>query len=154
MLISDYLSSNIMICIFLISPILESWGRNRKIFSFDFWSKWKLQNLLLRLSDLYLATFWRIFLGCVENLLKCPVWTDKNILLCNFWNMRQVCRHRLSIQPKYVLGFFNWEHFNEISHRFFFISSKKESAKMSNFDRKNNPLCISWKMRQKCVDTD
>ena len=77
----------------------------------------------------YLATFWRFFLGCVENLLKCPVWTDKNILLCIFWNMRQVCRHRLSIQPKNVLGFFNWEYFNEISHRFFLFREKKSQLK-------------------------
>ena len=52
MLISDYLSFNIIICIlFLIWPIFKSYGRNTKIFSLDFWFKWKLQNLLSRLTD-------------------------------------------------------------------------------------------------------
>ena len=42
MLISDYLSSNIIICIlFLIWPILERYGRNTEIFSFFFWFKWR-----------------------------------------------------------------------------------------------------------------
>ena len=54
MLISYHLSFNILICvIFFIWPILESLDRNTEIFSLISWFKWKLQNLLLKLTDLY-----------------------------------------------------------------------------------------------------
>ena len=52
------MSSSIIICLcFFIWSILESYGRNTKIFLFSFWFKWKLWILLLRLTDLYLPSW-------------------------------------------------------------------------------------------------
>ena len=50
MLISDYLSSNTIICIW---PILESYGRNTNIFSFVFGSNENFKICFPRFTDLY-----------------------------------------------------------------------------------------------------